>query len=80
MVLPFLSLASAKQRLSVSGFIPLRVPVYSFPFVVVTVTVLSSRAAISPKNFLWATDNFSPFVYFVVVVKRLFCCFALFIF
>ena len=59
MVFPFWSLASARQRVRVSGFIPVRVPVYSFPFVVVTVTVLSSRAAISAKNFLWAADNFS---------------------
>ena len=80
MVFPFWSLASARQRLSVSGFIPLRVPVYSFPFVVVTVTVLSSRAPISVKNFLWAVDNFFPFGYFVVVVKRLFCCFRGYLF
>jgi len=65
---PFSSLASAKQRLSVSGMIPMSVPVYSFPWLVVTMTVLSISAASSPKNFLWATDNLSPF-HFIVFLR-----------
>jgi len=57
---PASSFASAMARLKLSGMMPMSVPVNVFPVVVVTVTVLSTSAAISVKNFLCATDNFNP--------------------
>ena len=57
-VCPVSSFASARARLSVSGFTPMSVPVKVFPVVVVTMTVLSISAATSVKNFLCAIDTF----------------------
>jgi hypothetical protein len=39
---------------------PISVPVNVFPVVVATLTVLSTNAATSVKNFRCATDNFKP--------------------
>ena len=57
-VCAFSSFASAMQRLRLSGFMPINVPVKVFPIVVETLTVLSTNAATSVWNFLSATDNF----------------------
>jgi len=57
-VCPVSSFASAMQRLKLSGLMPTRVPVNVFPVVVATITVLSTNAATSVKNFLCAIDNF----------------------
>src|SRR3990170_5714169 len=48
------------QRLRLSGLMPMSVPVNFFPVVVKTLTVLSTNAATSVRNFLCATDNFKP--------------------
>ena len=64
-VFPDSSFASPMQRLILSGFMPIRVPVKVFPVVVVTEIVFSDSAAISVKNFLCATDKF----YFSKVTK-----------
>ena len=58
-VCAFSSFASAMQRLRLSGFMPINVPVNVFPIVVETLTVLSTNAATSVWNFLSATDIFS---------------------
>ena len=46
-VCAFSSFASAMQRLRLSGFMPVSVPVNVFPVVVETLTVLSTNAATS---------------------------------
>src|SRR3990170_6048708 len=56
--LPASSLASERQRLMLSGLMPTSVPVQVLPVVAVTMTVLSTNAAISVKYFLCANDNF----------------------
>jgi len=55
---PVSSFASAMARLKLSGLMPMSVPVNVFPVVVATMTVLSTSAATSVKNFLCAIDTF----------------------
>ena len=55
---PVSSFASERQRLMLSGFMPTSMPVKVLPMVVVTMTVLSTNAAISVKYFLCANDKF----------------------
>ena len=57
-VVPFLVFAFVSASVRFSGFIPVRVPVYVSPCMVVIWTVLSSRVPISVKSFLWAVDMF----------------------
>ncbi len=57
---PVSSLASAMHRLRLSGFMPMSVPTNFLPVVVLTVTGLSTSAAISLASFLCATDTCFP--------------------
>ena len=71
-VCAFSSFASAMQRLRLSGFMPINVPVNVFPIVVETLTVLSTNAATSVWNFLSATDNFVSSVIAYEIAFQLF--------
>ncbi len=55
-LIPFLVFAFVRESVRVSGCMPVRVPVYVSPCVVVIWTVLSIRVPISVKSFLWTVD------------------------
>jgi hypothetical protein len=71
-VFPVSSFASERQRLMLSGLMPTSMPVKVLPMVVVTMTVLSTNAAISVKYFLCANDKFLTPLLLYEIALRLF--------